>query len=429
MNKPKVYVVEGRNDATRLKQVFKDIKVLSVNGSSVDKDVLKLLERIKNEYEIVLVTDPDYPGEKIRKTISNKIGNVSHIFVEQKQARNKNNTKIGIEHMSDEDLINTFKYKIKNNTIKSDITIDTLYNQQLIGHTNSKAKRKYLSDKLNIGHVNGKTLLERLNMIGLSKKELIRHMNDTVVGNLEIIKDFKVKGIDFKRTIRIWTPSNYNKNIKYPVIYMHDGQNLFDAKTSYAGEWEVDETIENMIFKDKINGFIVVGIDNSDLRMEEYKPNWETSDTAISYTYMKFITEGVVPYINERYNTIRSAEETTIMGSSMGGLISFYIGLENPHIFGNIAALSTSFQINSIENRNKYLEKLKLNNFKTYPRLYLDAGSLEHSKNYIEPVYEKLVELGYDENKIITHLEENGSHNEDAWKKRFPNIIKKLYNI
>jgi len=429
MKKPKVYVVEGRNDATRLKQVFKDIKVLSVNGSSVDKDVLKLLERIKNEYEIVLVTDPDYPGEKIRKTISNKIGNVSHIFVEQKQARNKNNTKIGIEHMSDEDLINTFKYKIKNNTIKSDITIDTLYKQQLIGHTNSKAKRKHLSDKLNIGHVNGKTLLERLNMIGLSKKELISLMNDTVVGNLEIINDFKVKDIDFKRTIRIWTPSNYSKNIKYPVIYMHDGQNLFDAKTSYAGEWEVDETIENMIFKDKINGFIVVGIDNSELRMEEYKPNWETSDTAISYTYMKFITEGVVPYINERYNTIRSAEETTIMGSSMGGLISFYIGLENPHIFGNIAALSTSFQINSIENRNKYLEKLKLNNFKTYPRLYLDAGSLEHSKNYIEPVYETLVELGYDENKIITHLEENGAHNEDAWKKRFPNIIKKLYNI
>lgn len=170
--KPKVYIVEGRNDVTRLKQVFPDINVLSVNGSAVDKNILKILERIKDDYEIIIVTDPDYPGEKIRKTIAGKISNVSHIFVDKSLAHNKNHTKIGIEHMSDEELKKAFKYKVKNSIVKSDLKMSSLYKLKLIGHENSAELRDNLSRKLKIGHVNGKALLERLIMLGLDKKEL-----------------------------------------------------------------------------------------------------------------------------------------------------------------------------------------------------------------------------------------------------------------
>src|SRR5690554_456652 len=148
-------------------------------------------------------------------------------------------------------------------------------------------------------------------------------IKSTVVGNLEIIKNFYIPELNRSRTIRIWTPSNYNKAIKYPVIYMHDGQNLFDDYTSFAGEWGVDETIEDLIHNNITNGFIVVGIDNSKHRMNEHAPNWGDVKGAEGELYAKFIVETLKPYIDNNYNTLKNLNNTIIIGSSMGGLISF----------------------------------------------------------------------------------------------------------
>jgi len=122
----------------------------------------------------------------------------------------------------------------------------------------------------------------------------------TVVGNLDIITDFEMPQFTDgrTRTIRVWTPSNYNKDDKtkhYAVIYMQDGQNVFDTKTSFAGEWEVDETIEKMILENNVDGFIVVGIDNSSKRMEEYTPNWQDQTDAEGGLYAQFIVETLKP--------------------------------------------------------------------------------------------------------------------------------------
>src|SRR5690554_428848 len=111
----------------------------------------------------------------------------------------------------------------------------------------------------------------------------------TVVGTLKIIENFYMPELKRYRTIRIWMPSTYNKDEKYPVIYMHDGQNLFDDYTSFADEWQVDETIEHLIKVNKTNGFIIVGIDNSEFRMDEYTPNWGDIKDAEGDLYAKFI--------------------------------------------------------------------------------------------------------------------------------------------
>lgn len=171
--KDKLYVVEGRNDATRLRQVFPNIKVLSVGGSAINSDILNLLNEVKDKYEIVIVTDPDYPGKKIRTTIEKAVGNVLHIYVTQDVARNKNNTKLGIEHMSEADLKEAFKYQVNSIIKDSDLTMNLLFELNLVGSYESIKLRKELSEKLNIGHVNGKALLERLKMIGITRVELI----------------------------------------------------------------------------------------------------------------------------------------------------------------------------------------------------------------------------------------------------------------
>jgi len=145
----------------------------------------------------------------------------------------------------------------------------------------------------------------------------------TVVGNLKIINNFYMSELNRYRTIRVWTPSSYDKSIKYTVIYMHDGQNLFDDYTSFAGEWGVDETIEDLIHNNITNGFIVVGIDNSKHRMNEHAPNWGDVKGAEGELYAKFIVETLKPYIDNNYNTLKNLNNTIIIGSSMGGLISF----------------------------------------------------------------------------------------------------------
>ena len=224
-------------------------------------------------------------------------------------------------------------------------------------------------------------------------------IKSTVVGNLEIIENFFIPELNCNRTIRIWTPANYNKAIKYPVIYMHDGQNLFDDSTSFAGEWGVDETIEELIKTNKTNGFIVVGLDNSKHRMSEYTPNWGDIKDAKGKLYASFIVNTLKPYVDKNYSTFKDRNNSIIMGSSMGGLISFYIGLMYQETFGYIGVLSTSFQINSVDARNKFINSLK---YKNPPFLYLDAGTIEHSMNYLNDVKESLISANYNKDKIYT---------------------------
>jgi len=244
----------------------------------------------------------------------------------------------------------------------------------------------------------------------------------TVVGNLEIIENFEMPELNNRlRTIRIWTPSNYDKTKKYPVIYAHDGQNLFDESTSYAGEWGIDETIEQLITINKTKGFIVVGIDNGhSLRLSEYIPNLNKDSITEGSKYASFIVNTLKPYIDKKYNTLADRNNTIIMGSSLGGLISFYTGLKYQNIFGHILAFSTSFKVIDKKDLNNFIKSL---NFSDAPKLYLDAGSLENAQNFLQPVKEILLKNGYSDKLIKTKIEYGHLHNEAAWKIRFPEAL------
>jgi alpha-glucosidase len=149
------------------------------------------------------------------------------------------------------------------------------------------------------------------------------------------------KNLNEKRKLWIYLPKNYTETTeKYPVLYMHDAQNLFASKLSFAGEWEVDETLDSLFAK-----VIVVGIEHGNQkRLEELTPYpHEKYGGGKADGYLKFVVEKVIPHINQNYRTKTDAANTWMTGSSLGGLVSFYAALQYPEIFGKVGVFSPSF--------------------------------------------------------------------------------------
>jgi alpha-glucosidase len=155
----------------------------------------------------------------------------------------------------------------------------------------------------------------------------------------------EMPGLDRKRQIRIYLPPGYASSGKrYPVMYMHDAQNLFDDATSYAGEWKVDETLDALARAGKLE-LIVVGIDNGqDKRITELNA-WDNPrfGPGEGHAYMDFIVKVVKPLIDSSYRTLPDREHTAIMGSSMGGLISHYAIAQYPDVFSKAGVFSPAY--------------------------------------------------------------------------------------
>ena len=170
----KVFVVEGRNDFSRLKQLYPDIFILTTNGSAILDSTLDALIELDKTHDIILFLDPDYAGERIRKILSQKLTHVFHAFLDQDKAFSKNRKKIGVEHANKEDIEFALKnIKMSQEHTKSDINMHFLYEHKLIGQKDSKDLRAYVSHKLHLGHVNGKTLLDRLHQFNICKKQVV----------------------------------------------------------------------------------------------------------------------------------------------------------------------------------------------------------------------------------------------------------------
>ncbi len=167
----KVVIVEGKHDYARIKQIYPELPVLITNGSAVSQVFLEQVKKISKSHEIILLLDPDYPGERIRKIITNFCPDVSHAFVHLKDAISKNGKKVGVEHVNLEVL-----KKVLDNTTKADfhenLTIQDLYDLGLIGEKESRERRKKLCDSLNIGYVNGKQLARRLNLFNITLNQV-----------------------------------------------------------------------------------------------------------------------------------------------------------------------------------------------------------------------------------------------------------------
>ena len=234
-----------------------------------------------------------------------------------------------------------------------------------------------------------------------------------IVGTARILTDFHSKHLDNYRNIIIWLPPGYKKprnaQKKYPVLYMHDGQNLIDPETSFAGkDWRIDETVVKLSKAKRMKEIIVVGIYNTSDRLEEY------SDSEKGDRYLKFIVDVLKPFIDNNYSTLQQRECTAIMGSSMGGLISFIAGWKYYDVFSMAGCMSSSFYY---DNEKVFDIINPLGRPKKKVKFYIDHG--EDGLIRGQKIFYRLTELGYVIGKDIDYYyAPNAEHNETAWAER-----------
>ena len=241
----------------------------------------------------------------------------------------------------------------------------------------------------------------------------------TAAENVHIMdEEFYMPQLDRHRRIWVYLPPGYEESDDhYPVIYMQDGQNLFDLYTSYAGEWEVDETL-NDLYDQGYQVPIVVGIDNGgNERLNEYTP-WVNSQYGGGQgdQYMAFIVETLKPYIDEHYRTIPTPESTALWGSSLGGLISFYGIMAYQEVFGKAGIYSPSYwwsgEVWTFAAQAGIQEELVM---------YQMTGELEGGSMVEDTwaMHDLLTNMGMGEQELFTTITEGGEHNEALWRGDF----------
>ncbi len=234
-----------------------------------------------------------------------------------------------------------------------------------------------------------------------------------------IVSEIFSPELNINKTIRILLPDDYKTSGKrYSVIYMLDGQNLFDDVYSFAGEWGIDESMKKLA-DEKYEASIVVGIDHAgDKRLTEYSP-WinEKYGGGLGDEFADFLVQSLKPEIDKTYRTISDREHTCIMGSSMGGLMSLYIVLQYNNVFAKAGVFSPAFWF-SHESMDFAVE----HNFTAPTKIYFIAGGME-GKEYIddmEVIYDILINKNYAGNKYRFVIESDGSHTESFWRSEFP---------
>jgi predicted alpha/beta superfamily hydrolase len=239
------------------------------------------------------------------------------------------------------------------------------------------------------------------------------------------------------RTVRVWLPPAYDSSgaTRYPVLYMNDGQNLFEPATAFAGvDWRVGATAERLINADRVPPMIVVGIDNTGKdRVREYIP-YRSQDPRVpgpqGKRYPEFLLREVMPLIEKYYSVAKGPEHTGLGGSSLGGLITLYTQLASPGVFGRLLIESPSLWV---ANR-KILEECR--KFRDWPnRIYLGMGTREvgdpakdervvNDVHVLESILQS-AKLGNARLKVV--VEEGGLHNEATWGARFAEALEFLF--
>lgn len=173
-----VIVVEGRDDTRRLKEIFPDIETIETNGSAIDKPTLERIKILNETRGVIVFTDPDFPGNKIRQAVTEVVPECKHAYLKKQDAIAKNGSGVGVEHASNEAIKAALENLLTaSKTIVEEIEMQFLVENQLIGHANSSSLREHLSDVLGIGYVNGKQLQKRLMMFGISKEQVIEALS------------------------------------------------------------------------------------------------------------------------------------------------------------------------------------------------------------------------------------------------------------
>lgn len=256
-------------------------------------------------------------------------------------------------------------------------------------------------------------------------------------GTLRLHRRFPSRMLGNRRDVVVWLPPGVDgRRRRHPVVYFHDGQNIFDPLTAFLGNaWHAGRTASDLIRAGEIAPPIMVGIYNTGFgRMDEYAPTrgefpgWD-GETCRSRgrlrAYARFVAQEVKPFIDHRYLTLIGPEHTAVAGSSMGGLAAFYAALWHPRVFGAAAALSPSVWWDGLA-AVKFVGALKA---KPAVRLWLDTGTAEPGWENLRRLREALIARGWREGEggDLRYGEHEGAeHNEAAWGARMGPVLKWL---
>jgi predicted alpha/beta superfamily hydrolase len=273
-----------------------------------------------------------------------------------------------------------------------------------------------------------------VNLTILSWEDLVAGGNGTAAPNVQLLdEDFYMPQLDRVRRIWIYLPPDYlTSSKKYPVLYMHDGQNLFDQNTSAFGEWEVDESL-NELHAAGDWGCIVIGIDNGgQLRLDEYSPWFNPQyGGGEGDDYVDFIVDNLKPYVDANYRTLPGRLTTGIAGSSMGALISMYAFSERQDIFSKVGVFSPAFWFAGNQPANHVASNPK----QGAARVYFIAGADEENNgnqsNYVvedmQEVADAMVTAGFNATEKSFNVIPDGKHSEWFWAREFPDAYEWLF--
>jgi predicted alpha/beta superfamily hydrolase len=245
-----------------------------------------------------------------------------------------------------------------------------------------------------------------------------------IVGDYEILRQVRSQFLDHARDVIVWLPPGYEARPtkRYPVLYMHDGRQVFDPGTSTWGkDWQVDDIAQDMILRGELEPFIVVAMDCTDARREEYSPMGRGDD------YLRFILEEIKPMVDGRWRT--DAGRSYVAGSSMGGLISFYAAWKHADVFSGAACLSPAFVeryghecFGMVEKDKGQLPAL---------RLFLSCGGASGLEAELLEGTLKMADLlksvGFPEKDLSVRIEGWAEHNEEAWARMTPHWLRFLF--
>ena len=267
-------------------------------------------------------------------------------------------------------------------------------------------------------------------------------------GKIQRLENFPSKFVD-ARNVDIWLPDGYSEKEKYAVLYMHDGNMLFDANLTWNKQaWEVDETAGKLMAENKTRKFIVVGVwNNNDFRHAEYFPQKiiakipeaarkivvedQLKNKPQADNYLKFLVEELKPFIDKNFSTNKDMKNTFIAGSSMGGLISLYAICEYPDVFGGAACISTHTPMIKSEKLGAVADSDIAAKFRDYllknlpnpknHKIYFDYGDQTLDAFY-KPFQEKIdlimIKKGFTDKNWVTKFFLGDDHSEKSWSKR-----------
>lgn len=247
-------------------------------------------------------------------------------------------------------------------------------------------------------------------------RDTVFNREPQITGDYRIHDDFPAEGLASRRVI-VWLPPSYASALErhYPVLYMHDGQNVFDPFTSTLGyDWRVDEIVDSLVRIGAMEEIICVAVYcNPDVRGREY-----SDDIDLGKKYQEFMAYQLKPWVDSNYRTKPDRAHTAVMGASMGGLISFILAWEYPHVFGMAGCMSPAFKISIGQIGVDYTQSVSIGPDPSQIELYIDNGTLDLEALLQPGIDDMLQELDMHGYRYTWFLDDGAPHNERAWGAR-----------